>query len=229
MPAKFVIYADFETILVPKENIDKDEVMDDPDDPDNPEDYYYPQEDEDYIPPKIRRGTKVINCHEASQFSIYVMTSPEYQHLFPTMTYRENFGWQYGYDEAVNNFELSSDGSEEIGLQFIKTLNKIDQKIGKIYDEDCNKEIIWNEKIKKKFDNETKCHICQGEFKSKLTARQWTNLEKFLTDIPGQRNKILTDPDEMKGPKVADHDHFTGIYRGILNLNLYSYYIIFLF
>ena len=163
-------------------------------------------------PPIIRNDDEIIEkCEEENKISILSthkvfsvalhVTSDRFQDQFEPITYREG-----------------EDGIENAGYMFCKILYDNMEKINHLYQTECNKpmdELTENEQ--KEFDNGRFCSICEEEIKCKLSHHQWINLmkEKICTDDPTEKDKLYVDPATLKGPKVRDHCHWTGKYRGI--------------
>ena len=84
------------------------------------------------------------------------------------------------FDDEVYEPKLVSYTGEDVAQKFMKMLERDIREITRIPD----KKMIFGEKEKERFDKETKCWICKGEF------------------------------DDVNNFKVRDHCHFTGRYRG---------------
>ena len=114
--------------------------------------------------PKNRDGTersytKQFQKHEQSSFCYYIKC----------------------FDDGVYEPKLVSYTGEDAAQKFVEMLEEDIREITSIPE----KKMIFGKEEKERFDKETKCWICNGE---------------FVNDI--------------KNDKVRDHCHFTGRYRG---------------
>ena len=85
------------------------------------------------------------------------------------------------FDDEVYEPKLVSYTGEDAAQKFVEMLEKDIREITNILE----KKMIFGKEEKERFDKETKCWICNGEFN-----------------------------DDVKNCKVRDHCHFTGRYRG---------------
>ena len=113
-----------------------------------------------------RRYTKQYQKHEPSSFCYHIKC----------------------FDDGVYEPKLVSYRGEDAAQKFVEMLEEDIKEITSIPE----KQMIFGKKEKERFDKETKCWICNGEF-----------------------------DDDVKNGKVRDHCHFTGRYRGAAH-NLYN-------
>ena len=115
--------------------------------------------------------------------------------------------------------------------KFFHELKVLALAMEEIYNECCDKEMVMTPPDWKSFKRSRECYLCGEEFSCQLPYKDWQNEMK---NIKEERERIeeetgeqmIEDNDDpyVKGPKVRDHDHWTGTYRGaahaVCNLKL---------
>ena len=143
-------------------------------------------------------GISILSTHKVFSVALHVV-SDRFQNQFTPQKYREGI-----------------DGHENAGYMFCKMLYENIKKINNLYETECNKPMYpLTAEEEQQFNEGTICHICEEEIKCKLSYKKWMSLSKICTDDPSQKDKLYVDELTLKGPKVKDHNHWTGFYRGI--------------
>ena len=220
---EFTAYADFETRNVPCSSMDDDMNVDkDEDDISTSEEEENTDEistslvessDEDFKapPPPKKAKTQVTGIHEVSGYTIQVVT-PKFQYLFPPIIYRK-----------------LKPSDAEAGDKFIEDVKMLSDKVQEIYSKEYNKPMNdLTEKQKRKHSDADTCYLCGGRFSCQASWSDWEWLTKTgqLTDDIEDETKMYVESDALRGPKVRDHDHWTGCYRGpchaLCNIQFYE-------
>ena len=199
------MYADFETFNKPmneslKGHDDEDDNEDDVDDDDRDNEIEAVVEEEEYEPPlKIRKEDKLLfeGYHSISGYTIHVVSSL-FQQEFPPISYRQ-----------IRESDLPA------GEMFIYHLKQLDKKVQSIYETKYN--ALMQPLTKKQiiqFKKADRCYLCSKRFQCKVSFLDWKESQKLYTDNYNETTKIFVSTEALLGPKVMDHDHWTGIYRG---------------
>ena len=147
---------------------------------------------------KLINSGVIQTAHNVFSVAINVV-SDRFQDQFKPVSYREG-----------------KDGNKSAGYMFCELLWEIVKKINYLYETECNKTMIpLTQKQKRNHYKAKNCHICGELIKCKLNYNSWMSFmgNRILTDDESEIDKIY-EPLTILGPKVFDHDHWSGLYRG---------------
>lgn len=131
-----------------------------------------------------------------------------------------------GAYKGIGPFEPIYYSGPDAALTFLKEMRQINIMMEELYNmggKEVMKELTPEEK--KEYAEASTCHICSGEITCNLTHKQW-QAEKLLKNEEEQEGETDEgDADECmetndniddfwKGPKVRDHCHWEGDFRG---------------
>ena len=90
-----------------------------------------------------------------------------------------------------------------------------------LYNTYCDEEMVMTPADWKVHNAADKCYLCEEDFTCQLAYKEWQgemfrmqNEREVEALESGEEHIENNDDPFLKGPKVRDHDHWTGAYRG---------------
>ena len=198
----FVLFADYECVLVPPNNtvpppsdtnVQSDTTQQDSEElnleHEEPDIHY--MSDSDYS-----KTSGVVSEHQIGSFALSCQAPQQFQHLFPPQVYTGPYA----------------------AHRFIEALMKFRKTIRELHENEFKKEMIPLTPTEKlHHDQVDVCHICKEKITCQLTLDEYIDTmgAKVFTDNQNDTSdKLLASETDMLGPKVMDHSHQNGLYRG---------------
>ena len=148
-----------------------------------------------YISDSAKLSDGVISEHEIGSFALTCQAPKQFQHLFPPQVYTGQFA----------------------GQRFIEALMKFKRTIKDLYATQFTREMIPLTPTQQFHHNQSDvCHICKEKITCELTLDEYIDTmgAKVFTENQNDTRKLPASETDLLGPKVMDHSHLNGLYRG---------------
>ena len=146
--------------------------------------------------PENNSQTTVLNEHKLGSFALSCQAPEKYQHYFKPCVYTGAYAGQF----------------------FIQKLLEFQNKITHLYRTEYGLPMLALSPAQEKLHQETDiCHICNEKITCELSLSEWmdTMASRVFTSDDRDRERCLAEETDFLGPRVYDHCHNTGQYRGV--------------